>query len=116
MKEATDENRVETADRAEISAELEDMELCMWLWDPSDDLQATGSNDTVFGGLFMVATSDFPAWLGLKARATAQHFGASGLKYFMPGLFFTASVSLGSSQLVSLGFPCLLACKPRLVC
>jgi hypothetical protein len=28
MKEATDENRVETAERAEISAELEDAELC----------------------------------------------------------------------------------------
>lgn len=59
MKEATDENRVETADRAEISAELEDVELCMRLRDPSDDLRATGSNDTVFGGLFMVATPSY---------------------------------------------------------
>ena len=38
MKEATNVNRVETADRAEISAELEDVELCTQFWDASNDL------------------------------------------------------------------------------
>ena len=38
MKEATSVNRVETADRAEISAELEDVELCTQFWDVSNDL------------------------------------------------------------------------------
>ena len=38
MKEATNVNRVETADRAEISTELEDVELCTQFWDVSNDL------------------------------------------------------------------------------
>ena len=66
--------------------------------------------------LSRVTDSDFPARLGLKAGSTARHFGASGLRYLMPGPFFTASVSLGSSQPVSPGFLCLSACKPRPVC
>ena len=40
--------------------------------------------------------SDFPAWLGLKARGTAWYFGASGLRYFKLGLIFEAPESLGS--------------------
>ena len=44
MKDATDENKVETADRAEISAEPEDMELCARLRDASDDLRTHQEN------------------------------------------------------------------------
>ena len=59
MKEATDENREVTADRAEISAELEDVELCARLQDPSDGLWTARSKDTVLGGLFTVAAPSY---------------------------------------------------------
>ena len=38
VTDATDEKRVETADNADISSKLQDMELCAWFWEPSDDL------------------------------------------------------------------------------
>lgn len=59
MNEATDENSEVTADRAESSAELEEVELCTRLWDPSDDLWTAGSKDMVFGGLFTVAAPSY---------------------------------------------------------
>jgi hypothetical protein len=54
MKEATDENNEDTADRVKSSTEL-DAELCAQLRGPSDDLQLAGSNVVVCGGLFTVA-------------------------------------------------------------
>jgi hypothetical protein len=59
MKEATNENRVDTAERAEISTELEDAELCVRLWEPSDDLRLAGSNETVCGRLFTIAMPSY---------------------------------------------------------
>jgi hypothetical protein len=59
MKDATDVNNEETADRAEISAELEDAELCARFRGPSDDLRFAGSNEAVCGGSFTVATPSY---------------------------------------------------------
>lgn len=59
MKGRTDENIVETADKADkadISAELDDAELCARLRGRSDDPRFAGSNVRVCGGLFTVAT------------------------------------------------------------
>ena len=57
MKDATDEKREVTADRAESSAEFD--ELCTRLRDVSDDLRTAGSNDVVFGGQVTVATPSY---------------------------------------------------------
>ena len=54
MKDATDEKREVTADRAESSAEFDG--LCTWLQDVSNDLRTAGSNDMVFSGQVTVAT------------------------------------------------------------
>ena len=60
MKEATDENIVDMVDRAESSAELEDVaELCAWLWGPINDLQFVGSNVVVCGGLFTIVMPSY---------------------------------------------------------
>ena len=59
MNDAKDENIEETADKAEISAELDDTELCARLRGPSDDLRFAGSNERLCGGLFTVATPSY---------------------------------------------------------
>ena len=57
MKDATNEKREVTVDRAESSAEFD--ELCTRLQDVSDDLQTAGSNDVVFSGQVTVATPSY---------------------------------------------------------
>jgi hypothetical protein len=59
MKDATDENKEETAERAVISAELEDAELCARFRGCSDDLRFAGSNVADCGGLLTVATPSY---------------------------------------------------------
>jgi hypothetical protein len=61
--ETTDETRLETADKAEISAEgpllVVDAELCIQLRDMSEDLRFAGSNTMEFGGSLSVATQSY---------------------------------------------------------
>ena len=59
--------------------------------------------DEFFASL-LIPSSDFPAWLGLKASSAAQLLEASGLSNSKPELVFQASEGLGLSRPANPGF------------